>query len=83
MVVLTQRLVQMQQAKAPKEQVDVAQHKEVVLKACVQPWMDEAFTITTDIEGKLAHIDAKKHSHHIGLRTTYATDPSSSSSVHY
>lgn len=46
----------MQQAKALKEQVDVARHKEAVLKECVQPWIDEAFTITTNIEGKFTHI---------------------------
>lgn len=43
----------MQQDKALKEQVDVVRHKEVVLKACIQPWIDEAFVITTSIEGKL------------------------------
>jgi uncharacterized coiled-coil DUF342 family protein len=46
----------MQQAKALKEQVDAARHKEAVLKARVQPWIDEAFTITTTIEGKLAQM---------------------------
>jgi len=46
----------MQQAKALKEQVDAARHKETVLKACMQPWIDEAFTTTIDIEGRLAQI---------------------------
>jgi len=46
--------MQMQHAKALKEQGDVARHKEVVLKAHVQPWFDEAFTMTVEIEGKLA-----------------------------
>ena len=54
-VILTQLLARMQQAKALKEQVDAARHKEVVLKASVQPF-DEAFMITAQIEGKLAHI---------------------------
>jgi len=39
----------MKQAKVRKEQVDMKQHKEEVLKACVQPWINKAFTITTDI----------------------------------
>lgn len=56
MVELTQRLARMQQAKALKEQVDAARHKEVVLKARIQHWIDEAFTITTKIEGKLAQM---------------------------
>ena len=46
----------MQQAKALKEQVDMVGHKETILKAHVQPWIDEAFTITENIEGKLTHI---------------------------
>ena len=55
-VALTQRLARMQQAKALKEQVDAARQKEIVLKARVQPWIDEAFLITTDIERKLAQM---------------------------
>ena len=55
-VVLTQRLVSMQQSKVLKEQVDVAGHKEEILKAYVQPWIEEAFTIIVDIEGNLAQI---------------------------
>jgi len=43
----------MQQAKALKEQVDTPRHREEVLKACVQPWIDKAFIITTIIEGKI------------------------------
>lgn len=46
----------MQQAKALKEQVDATRQKEAVLKARVQPWIDETFTITVDIEGNLAQI---------------------------
>lgn len=37
-----------------KEQVDAMQQKEALLKAHVEPWIDEAFLITVDIEGKLA-----------------------------
>ena len=57
MVALTRRLVQMQQAKAMKEQVNATQHKEAVLKARVQPWIDKAFTIKAEIEGKLTHME--------------------------
>lgn len=46
----------MQQAKELKEQVDVAQHEGAVLKACVQPWIDEVFVITTSIEAKLTQM---------------------------
>jgi len=46
----------MQQAKALKEQVDTAQNKEAILKAKVQPGIDEALTIMENIEGKLMHI---------------------------
>lgn len=56
MVALTQRFTWMQQAKALKEKVDVARHKEVVLKVHVQPWIDEAFIITTCIEEKFAQM---------------------------
>lgn len=51
----------MQKAKALKEQVDTARHKEAVLKARVQSWIDEAFTMTTDIEGKLTHMQGDIH----------------------
>ena len=54
MVALTQRLAWMQQAKALEEQVDMAWHKEAVLKVHIQPSIDEAFTIIVEIEGKLA-----------------------------
>ena len=53
MVALTQRLAQMQQAKALKDQVDATQHKKDALKARIQPWIDEAFFITASIEAKL------------------------------
>jgi len=38
--------------------VDVARHKEAVLKAHLQPWIDEAYTITASIEAKLAKLKA-------------------------
>lgn len=46
----------MQEAKALKEQVDVGQHKEAILNARLQPWLNEAYLITAIIEGKLASI---------------------------
>lgn len=46
----------MQQAKVLKDQVDAGRHKESVLKAHIQPWIDEPFTITANIEGKLVNI---------------------------
>jgi len=51
-----QRLAKLQEAKALKEQVDIAKHKEVALKAHLQPSLDEAYAITTTIEGKLASL---------------------------
>lgn len=53
---LTQRFARMQEEKALKEQVDVTRHKEAVLKAFLQPWIDEAYTITTSIEGNLTKL---------------------------
>ena len=41
-----------------KEQVDVTRHKEAVLKACLQPWIDEAYTIMASIEGKIMKLEA-------------------------
>ncbi len=48
----------MQQAKALKEQVDAAQNKEAVFKACLQSWIDEDYTITTSIEAKIVQLQA-------------------------
>jgi len=41
-----------------KEQVDVAQHKEAVLKSCLKPWLDEAYAVMTSIEGNLVNLQA-------------------------
>ena len=46
----------MQEAQALKEQVDTACQKEAGLKACIHPWLEEAFTVTTTIEGKLVQM---------------------------
>lgn len=56
MMALTQRLARMQHSKALKEWVDGTRRKEAVVKVCIQPWINEAFTITTIIEGKLAQM---------------------------
>ena len=34
------------------------QHKEAVLKACLKPWLDKAYSVTTSIEGNLASLQA-------------------------
>lgn len=36
--------------------MDVARQKEAGLKACIQPWLEEAFTVIAMIEGKLAQM---------------------------
>ncbi len=53
-----QRLAKLQEAKTLKEQVDATQHKEEVLKARLKPKMDEAYAVTTSIEGKLETLQA-------------------------
>ena len=55
-VSLTQKLMRMQQAKTLKEQVDVARHKEVVLKMRLQLWIYEVYIATASIKGKLAQL---------------------------
>jgi len=46
----------MQEEKAFKEQVDISHHKEADLKACLQPWIDEAYEIIASIEGNLVKL---------------------------
>lgn len=36
--------------------MDASKQKKALLKARIQPWINEAFTITTDIEGKLSQM---------------------------
>jgi len=48
----------MREANDLKAQVDATRQKGVLLKKCIQPWMDEAFAVSTNIEGKLAHMQA-------------------------
>lgn len=54
----------MQQAKALKEQVDATPHIAAVLEARVQPWIDEAFVITTKIEGNLVEMQGTQEQIH-------------------
>lgn len=56
MVALTQWLAKMREAQALKAQVDTSCQKEEVLKECIQPWLEESFTITAVIERKLAQM---------------------------
>jgi len=46
----------MREAQVLKAQVDATRQKEVVIKECIPPWLEEAFTVSTSIEGKLAHM---------------------------
>ena len=45
-------------SKGVEVKVDTTRQKEAVLKERIQPWIDEAFIITADIEGKLAQMKA-------------------------
>lgn len=56
MVAIMQQLAKMEEAQALKAQVDAARKKEAVPKECIQPWIDEAFAVSTTIEGKLVHM---------------------------
>ena len=47
-------MAKLQEAKELKEQAEVAQRKEAVLKARLGPWLDEAYVIFATIEEKLA-----------------------------
>ena len=41
-----------------KAQVDTVQQQEAILKECIQPWLNEAFSISTTLEGKVVHMQA-------------------------
>lgn len=58
-VSITQRLAKMREAQALKIQVDASRQKETVIKECLQPWLDEAFVVSTAIECKVAHMQAE------------------------
>ena len=49
----------MREAQGLKIQADAAKQKEAVVKTHLQPWLDEEFAISTTIERKISHIQAK------------------------
>lgn len=55
-ITFTQGLEKLEEEKALKEHVYVAQCREAVLKARLGPWLDEAYVLTTTIEGKLVSL---------------------------
>jgi len=57
-IMLTQKLAKLQEAKQLKEHVDAMLYKEVVLTARLKPWLEEAYVIIGNIEGKLANLQA-------------------------
>lgn len=59
MIAITQRLAKIQEARDMKIQADVARQKEAVIKVRLQPWLDEEFMVSTTIECKVAHMQAK------------------------
>lgn len=50
--------MKLHEAKQLKKHVDVVLHKEVVLKARLKPWLDEAYMVIASIEGKLVTLQA-------------------------
>ena len=56
MVAIMQPLAKMREAQVLKAQVDAAWQKEAMLKECIQPWLDDAFTVSTNIDGNFAHM---------------------------
>jgi len=42
-----------------KIQAEAMKQKEAVVKAHIQPWLDEAFAVSTTIEHKVAHMKVK------------------------
>lgn len=42
-----------------KAQYDAARQKEVVIKACLQSWLDEAFAVSTTIDHKVVHMQTE------------------------
>ena len=58
MVAIMQQLAKMREAQALQAQVDAMRQKEAGLKERIQPWIDEAFAVSTTIEGNIAHMQA-------------------------
>lgn len=76
-VAITQMLVKLQEEKVLKEQVDTSQHKEEELKAWLKPWLDEAYVLTTTIEGKLPNLQVtqqKIQADNVALATKQLVD---------
>jgi len=49
-IAITQFLAKMREAQALKLQTDTTGQKEAVIKEFIQPWLDEAFEVSTTIE---------------------------------
>jgi len=49
----------MWEAQDLKIQADAAKQKEAVVKAHLQPWLNEAFVVSTTIEHKVDHMQAE------------------------
>lgn len=58
-IAITQRLAKIREAQDLKIQADAARQKEAVVKDRLQPWLDEAFAVSTTIERKVAHMQAE------------------------
>lgn len=58
-VAIPQRLAKMREVQDMKIQAEVVRQKEVVVKVHIQPWLDEAFAVSTTIEHKVVHINAE------------------------
>jgi len=68
-VAITQRLAKIREAQDLKIQADAARQKEVVIKARLQPWLDEEFAVSTTIEYNVAHMQIE-YAH---MQIEYAT----------
>lgn len=51
-----QRLAKLQEVKQFLTQVEAVQKKEVVLKVRLGSWLEEAYQVTTNIQGKLTRL---------------------------
>lgn len=55
-IAIMQCLAKMTEVQDMKIQAQATRQKEVVVKACIQPWVDEAFVVSTTTEHKVAHM---------------------------
>lgn len=58
MVSITQRFAKMREARTLKIQAYATRQKETVIKGWIQPWLDEAFAVSTTIKQNVAHLQA-------------------------